>query len=72
MAHDEEYVVALRHTFGDLLVNLMDVHSQQAHRQVYCVLIQETNKLEKVRFKEAVVWYSSEGTFIPASMCVQQ
>ena len=71
-AHDKGYVVALKHAFGDLLVDLVDVPSREAHRQVYCALIHEMNKLEKVRFKEAVLWDSAEGTMIPAkwtSLC---
>lgn len=71
-AHDRGYVVALRHAFGDLLVDLVEVPSREAHRQVYCALIHEMNKLEKVRFKEAVPWDSAEGTMIPAkwaSLC---
>ena len=72
VAHDTGYVVAFRHSFEDLLVDLVDVQSCEAHRQVHCALIHEMNKLEKLRFKEAVLWDSSEGTLIPAkwvSLC---
>ena len=45
-APDRGYVVALRHAFGDLLVDLVEVPSQEAHR-VHCALIHEMNKVEK-------------------------